>query len=58
MWNYLQFGHLFVIILPLKIEPDGDVPSLEGCEDRMDWCELTDPEELPNDLELLLFFDN
>ena len=39
-----------------------DVPSLEGCGDQMNWGEFTDldpkPEELPNDLEFLLFFND
>ena len=62
MWNCLQFGHLYNIVLPLKVESGGDVPNLDGYEDRMDYEELTepvlDPEELPKDLKLLLFFDD
>ena len=62
MWNYLQFGHFSVIILPLKVEPGGDVPSLDGYGNQMDWGELTDPdlelEELLDDSKLLLFLDD
>ena len=29
-------GAPFVIVLPLKLEPDGDVPSLDGCGDQKD----------------------
>ena len=62
MWNCLQFRHLSIIVLPLKVEPSGDVISLDCCEYRMDWGELTDLdpeiEELPDDSKLLLFFDD
>ena len=62
MWNCLRFGHLFDIVLPLNVKPSGDVPNLDGCGDRMDCGELIekvpDLEELPEDLELLLFFDD
>ena len=47
---------------PLKAVLGGDVPSLDGCRDRIVWGELTDsapnPDELPEDSELLLFFED
>ena len=44
VWNYLHCGNLFAIVLPLKVEFNGDVPSLDSWEDRKDWGELTEPE--------------
>ena len=58
-WNCLQCRHFSVIVLPLKVDPNGDVPSLNGCGDQMDLGELIDPdlelEELLDGSKLLLF---
>ena len=55
-------GTYFSLSYFLKVDSGGDVPSLNGCEDWMDWGELTDLdlklEEFPNDSKLLLFFDD
>ena len=47
---------------PLKAVLGDDVPSLDGGEERNVWGELIDsapnPDELPEDSKLLLFFEN
>ena len=47
---------------PLKVVLGGDVSSLDGCGDQNVWGELTnsalDPNELPEDSEFLLFFED
>ena len=47
---------------PLKVVLGGDVLSLDGCGDRNVWGELIDfapnPNKLPKDLKLLLFFED
>ena len=60
MW---QRAHLSNIGLPLKVEPDGDVPNLDGRSDLKAWGELIDlappnPDECFEDFELLLFFED
>ena len=59
---------LFAMWAPLchrptsKVKPGGDVPNLDGYRDQNDWGELTEPdlepEKLPDDSELLLFFND
>ena len=47
---------------PQEVVPDEDVPNLDGCGDRNAWGELTDsvpdPDEFPEDSELLLFLED
>ena len=47
---------------PLEAILGGDMPSLDGCGDQNIWGELIDfapdPDELPEDSELLLFFED
>ena len=51
--------HLSDLACTLEAVPSSDVPSLDGYGDRNVWGELInsalDPNELPEDSELLLF---
>ena len=62
MWNCLQFEHLSVIVLPLRVELGGDIPSFECQDDQKDWGELTDlaleHEKFLEESKLLLFLDD